>query len=451
MFGIDWWNVRRMAAMLLLCMVGLSGRAFAQTDLVPNVPSDQPAASLLLPYFEVNLDDTSAQNTLMSITNTSATAILAHVILWSDLSVHTLDFDVYLTGYDVWRINLSNLLVFGIAGQSTASAGQDPTDTISPKGPRSQDINFASCQSFLPLPPVPAFQLVTTQLALTGQSVPGFGNKCAALDHGDRIARGYITIDTVSQCSVEAPGDPDYFNGIVTNQNVLTGDSFYINKRTNQAVAQNLVALPASTTNPLTTTAGNYTFYGRYTGTIPTAGWTAADHRYPTSTSFQARYIQGTSTQGQNFFTNGSSMIVWRDSKVDQNPFICPVTIGHPSWFPLGQEGITIFNENEQVVTPASCHFSPCPISEGLLPFPAETQKVKVGGAALPIPFLNGWLYLDLNTSVAEPPATKGLTDDAAAQAWVITLFDNGLPNLYEIGERAFQFDSATKANHFVP
>jgi hypothetical protein len=445
MLGSDWWNVRLVAAMLLVCMVGFGGHAFAQ---IPNVPSDQPAATLLLPYFEVNLDNPQAQNTLMSITNTSATAVLAHVVIWSDLSVHTLDFDVYLTGYDVWRINLANLLVYGIAGQSTASAGQDPSDTISPKGPLSQDINFASCNGFLPLPPVPPFQLTTTQLALTGQPVPGFGGLCAGLDHGDRIARGYITIDTVNQCSVAYPADPGYFgaggSGIATNQNVLTGDAFYINKSTNQAVAQNLVSLPASSTDPLTTTAGNYTFYGRYDN------WDAADNRYPTSTSFQARYIQGGSDQGQNFFTNGSSLIVWRDSKTVQTPFTCPVTPGSiPSWYPLSQDGIVIFNEKEQVVQPPSCTFSPCPNYPGLIPFPAETQKVKVGSADLPIPFLNGWLYLDLNTNVTGQ--TAGLTDADAAQAWVFQLFDNGAPNAYEIGEPAFKFDSASNANHFFP
>ncbi|HBL30141.1 MAG TPA: hypothetical protein DD490_25165, partial [Acidobacteria bacterium] len=59
------------------------------------------------------------------------------------------DWDVYLTGYDVQTVNLRDILVSGILPR-TASAGQDPTNTISPKGPISQDINFASCGGFLP-------------------------------------------------------------------------------------------------------------------------------------------------------------------------------------------------------------------------------------------------------------------------------------------------------------
>ncbi len=95
---------------------------------------DVPAATLLLPYFEVDLDGPNGITTLLSINNASATAVLAHVMVWSDVSVHVLDFDVYLTGYDVQSINLRDILVNGNL-PVTASAGQDPTDTISAAGP----------------------------------------------------------------------------------------------------------------------------------------------------------------------------------------------------------------------------------------------------------------------------------------------------------------------------
>src|SRR4029079_5005195 len=103
-----------------------------------------PAATLLLPYFEVDTTNPNGLLTLFSINNASATAVLAHVVIWSDQSVPVLDFDVYLTGYDVQMINLREVLVNGHL-PITASAGQDPQDTISPQGPVSQDINFASC------------------------------------------------------------------------------------------------------------------------------------------------------------------------------------------------------------------------------------------------------------------------------------------------------------------
>jgi hypothetical protein len=138
--------MRRVAAVIsLVFLIAVGGRAFAGVEIV----SDQPSASLLLPYFEVNLDDPSGANTLMTINNASATAILAHVVIWSDLSVPSREFLVYLTGCDVYTLNLGDLLTNGILPQ-TASAGQDPRDTISPKGQLSQDINFASCNGLLP-------------------------------------------------------------------------------------------------------------------------------------------------------------------------------------------------------------------------------------------------------------------------------------------------------------
>ena len=51
-----------------------------------------PAATLLLPYFEVDPDESRRPTTLFSINNASARAALAHVVLWTDLGVPTLSF-----------------------------------------------------------------------------------------------------------------------------------------------------------------------------------------------------------------------------------------------------------------------------------------------------------------------------------------------------------------------
>ncbi|HYL04398.1 MAG TPA: hypothetical protein VE075_00045, partial [Thermoanaerobaculia bacterium] len=63
-----------------------------------------PSATLLLPYFEVDLNNPNGLTTLFSVNNASATAILVHVVMWSDLSVPVLDFNIYLTGYDVQSV-----------------------------------------------------------------------------------------------------------------------------------------------------------------------------------------------------------------------------------------------------------------------------------------------------------------------------------------------------------
>src|SRR4051812_26910671 len=144
--------MKRAAFLLALaCLLTLAGQASAVICTVDDVPG----ATLLLPYFEVDLANPTGVTTLFSINNASATAVLAHVVVWSDLSVPVLDFNVYLTGYDVQTVNLRDILVNGVLPR-TASAGQDPGDAISPKGSFSQDINFASCTGLLPPPVLPA-------------------------------------------------------------------------------------------------------------------------------------------------------------------------------------------------------------------------------------------------------------------------------------------------------
>src|ERR1700674_4371 len=144
---------RRLGLRARCCLLGLtvllwrSGPARAVICTLDAVP----AATLLLPYFEVDLNNPNGLTTLFSVNNASATAILVHVVIWSDLSVPVLDFNIYLTGYDVQSVNLRDIIVNGSMPQ-TASAGQDPGDTISPKGLLSQDINFASCNGILPPP-----------------------------------------------------------------------------------------------------------------------------------------------------------------------------------------------------------------------------------------------------------------------------------------------------------
>src|SRR5829696_3136327 len=128
---------RGLAFAVLLCGLLLPAhRAAAEIGTIDDVP----AATLLLPYFEVDLDSAEGVTTLFSINNASASAAVAHVTFWTDESIPTLDFDVYLTGYDVQTINVRD--IFNGILPRTADAGADSGGSISPKGPLSQDINF---------------------------------------------------------------------------------------------------------------------------------------------------------------------------------------------------------------------------------------------------------------------------------------------------------------------
>jgi hypothetical protein len=421
-------------SLLLLALLALAAPGGALICTIDDVP----AATLLLPYFEVELDNPNGITTLLSINNASPLAVLAHVDVYSDLSVPVLDFNIYLTGYDVQSIDLRDILVNGILPR-TASVGQDPADTISPDGPFSQDLNFASCAGQLPPPALPASFISHLQKSLTGKSSPILGNRCAGRDLGDHIARGYITVDTVNNCTLRFPADAGYFgpggSGDATDDNVLWGDYYYIEPQTGFAEGETLVHVEASDTEPQTSVAGQYTFYGRY------VNWTAADNREPLGTNFAVRYLNG------GTFDGGTDLLVWRDSKTSQAPFTCPSTTGRPSWFPLGQEGVVIFDESEDAMVPDSSPISPQPPQFGLVAFPAEAQRTVVNGPDLPVPFDLGWLYLDLNATVTGNPNPP--EDPAAAQGWV-TVVVRG-QGRFSVGFDAIQLDSACHAKHALP
>ena len=190
-----------------------------------------PAATLLLPYFEVDPNNASGLTTLFAINNSGAAAVLANVEVWTDLGVPTLGFQVYLTGYDVQTINLRD--VFNGSLPQTAPAGQDPQDTISPKGLYSQDLNFASCTQLLPYQPLPASFVAHLRAAHSGQ-FSALLNGCAGQDLGDGRLRGYITVDTVSGCTLRTPADPGYFGagGVATIRTCCGGTSSTSTRRT---------------------------------------------------------------------------------------------------------------------------------------------------------------------------------------------------------------------------
>src|SRR5690242_5884147 len=83
--------------------------------------STAPAATLLLPYFEVDINSqaTTAQTTLFTITNVTQIPQIAHVTVWTDLSFPVLDFNIFLTGYDVQGINLYDVIARGFVVNNT--------------------------------------------------------------------------------------------------------------------------------------------------------------------------------------------------------------------------------------------------------------------------------------------------------------------------------------------
>lgn len=336
-----------------------------------------PAATILVPYFEVDLNNNNGRQTSVQVTNTSATAMLLNVTLWTDIGIPTFRFNIYQPGYTTTPIDL-RMLFKGVV-PITASDGQDLVDDISPQGPWSQDINFASCNGTLPYAtPLPAATLTALRNAHTGQSSTTFGGSCGGVAYGDGIARGYITIDTVNSCQTQLPGDVGYFlaggAGTATNQNTLTAQVTYLDRSQNQSSAEPAVHIEANGVDPLTNGAGDNTFYGRF------VAFSGADNREPLFGMSQARYFNtpGLSTE----------MTVWRDPGSIVSPFACGASLPGP--YPLGQREFVGFDEQED--------FTIFSNSSQAFPYASQTKSVSSFFTSA-----GGHLFLNLVSSGGDP------------------------------------------------
>lgn len=351
--------------------------------------ANQPAATLLVPYFEVDLANPSGRTTLVSVNNAAPRPALARMVLWTDWGVPTLAFDVYLTGYDVQTFNLRD--VFNGSLPLTGS-GVSPSGPLSQAGP-----GFPGCGAGNPASAHmgPAIQL-SLRAAHTGQALPNSQPaQCAASPRpGSSVVVGYITVDTVNRCTgtsvmstANTPADPTYFakggNGLASDDNALWGDVFYLDSVHNQAMSQPAITVVADASffNP-----GDYTFYGRYDG------FDSRDDRMPLSSMYYVRFFNGGS------FSGGTDLLVWRDNRSSAaNPLPCGST---PSWAGPGEEQLVIFDEQENAASLTQPNA-----------FPLTTQRVGVGSAAIPAQPSFGWLMLDLWHA-----------DGTHAQGWVGSL-----------------------------
>jgi hypothetical protein len=412
----------------LVALLGLGGQAFAELNAIDAVP----AASLLLPYFEVDLNDPNGVTTIFSINNASAAPAIAHVTLWTNLSVPTLDFNVFLTGYDVYTINLRDLFVSGSLPGSTADGtGPSPVGDFSlPNNAVPPGLSLVVCNEQLPLPNLGPVRLAHIQNAHTGGPSTIFSGACSGTVTSNAV--GYITVDSVNACNLLFPDQPGYFVdggiGTANNNNLLWGDWFIVDPANNFAQGDNLVHLEAfpSTQDP-DFPANGYTFYGRY------VSFSGADNRESLATTWAVRYLNG------GAFTGGTDLLCWRDTGLVQSPFTCGTT---PNPFPLSQEQIVIFDEEENPQLIEEDPFSPGVPGLQILPCPWEVTRVEVGGVDLPAEPSFGWIYLNLSTT------TGATLIDPIKQSYVTQVHD--ALGLFSVGYSGIALDSAGDPIRFL-
>ena len=207
--------------------------AAAQPTLGDCMLGPTPGSTLLIPYFEVDLANPFGVTTLFSVNNAGIDETLARVVLWTDWGAPTLAFDVYLRANQVQTINVRQLF----------------DGTVPSTGAEADLSAYPFCDALPPFHNNPVLSPASrTQLAAdhTGQQGPIFSD-CTGEPTNDNIARGYITVDVVDECSgledadeggpVFTPADPfdfPYFadggdsEGIAIIDNRLWGDVTFV-------------------------------------------------------------------------------------------------------------------------------------------------------------------------------------------------------------------------------
>jgi uncharacterized repeat protein (TIGR01451 family) len=341
-----------------------------------------PAATLLYPYFQVDLSRPDGASTLFSIVNAFAAPRLVQVTLWTNWSVPTLIFPVYLTGFDAQTFNLRDILAGGRIPQTGLG--------LSPDGPFSNGgAGFPGCAAGAVAAALPPAQVAHLAAWHTGARSPMTGS-CAATPSPDGFAVGYVTVDVVRSCSPLTPADPGYFgpNGVAADDNVLFGDFTFIDPVARSAKGDLAVHIVAE---PGVYSPGDYTFYARY------VHGDASDHRRPLGTRYATRFLAGGN------FGASTALLVWRDTK---EPSTGGMPCGQqPAWMPMTQNGVTVFDEQENA--------SVLPASSGRAPL--AVQALPIGKGEMPIPSPFGWMTLDLGHGGAD-------LFGGVAQGWITTL-----------------------------
>ena len=373
-----------------------------------------PAATLLLPYFEVDITSLPGvgETTLFTITNTTNIPQVAHVTLWTDWSYPVISFNVYLTGYDVQSINMYDVIVRGrIAPDAGTGSDISPVGNLSGNPVTDIDndntlLDEASCR-FLPMQ-LPQIYVTRMQSAFTIGRVTEIGAipACNSVGGVHANAVGYATIDVTDSCTILLPTDEGYFSSDILFDNVLMGDYQQVNGAEDFAQGGPMVHIRAipegGSAAARAAGTGQYqvnfsrTFYSRF----QPAATPTFDARQPLPSTFAARWISGGATGYETFYK------VWREGKTGR-------TTPCLGWRDNGALGITEivrFDEEENPTTwvNESVICTPLPFYPTL---PASSLVATDDTSVFPENpngDVGGWFYLNLDHCNRDEHATQG-------------------------------------------
>lgn len=168
----------------------------------------EPATTLLLPYFEVELSKVKrirrAERTTIWLQNPGATAAIAHVLFWTDMGIPVVAWDIDLPPFGSLEMPLHEVF----RGDIERLPGLTDAATLAPAG-------------------VTGDEIISRAI---GENV---GNGCLTIPRGDGIVRGYVTIEEA------------------TGEGVIAGWVSYANQRRRAASFEPLVHLDSADNLPI--------------------------------------------------------------------------------------------------------------------------------------------------------------------------------------------------------
>jgi len=382
-----------------------------------------PAATLLLPYFEVDTRTRAGEETIFTITNVSQRPQIARITIWTDRSYPVLTFNVFLTGYDIQSISLFDVIAAGRIAPPNGTSSNSDAGMRSLDNDENSLLDISKCNqlpSAIPAPLLAEFRAVLTT---------GLVGKCGTTRVGslqpDGVSRGYVTIDVVDSCGTTNPNDAGYITSELLYDNVLTGDYQQINRRENFAQSGALVHIRAIPEDGVTTNLER-TFYGRYQ-----AQGVGADRRQPLPSTFAARWISG----GPGSFD--TSFKIWREGLSGANAGCVAVS---SNWGIPTTEFVRFDDEENPTTNYWDCSFT-CPPN---LPLPSSS-RVTVANTSIFPPNPGGddagWMYMNLNHGGTPAGASDPLI---ASQNWVVI-------SMEAAGRYSVDFDAIALGNGCSP
>lgn len=358
-----------------------------------------PAATLLLPYFEVDIEALpgSGETTIFTVTNSTNLAQAARVTLWTDFAYPVISFNLFLTGYDVQSVNLYDVIALGRIEQT----GSD----VSPQGSRSvadnQRLNESTCEDLVGQMPSSFIQRMRSAFT-TGKALSVMpGQTCNTAGGAHQNAVGYATIDVVGLCSPTSPLDPLYFTHELRFDNVLMGDYIQVNGAEDFAQANPMVHIRAIPEGGEVATRRKTnmprTFYSRLHG----SGNATVDGRQPLPSTFSARWIEGGGGGFKTFFK------IWRESSATADA----ACSSYPTAAAIPYDAVRFDEEeNPETLSPESTillpgQLIPRTVSTSLIPSDYDLLPQNTNGA------LGGWMYFNLH---------DGTGNTRARQNWVV-------------------------------